>query len=180
MTKTRPWLLACAAFAALSQPTIATAQAGSCLDQDDVADAAIYAMPAIIQSVKGTCGPRLSSRGWLATKGDAYAQRFTAQQAAAWPGTMRTIGALASKSGAGEARQMRTLMATLPPGALRPMVDALIVQELAGEIPVNDCGDIERALELISPLPTQNAGALVGLMLAQVDKRKGELDICSK
>jgi hypothetical protein len=59
---------------------------------------------------------------------------------------------------------MSAIVANLPDDALRPFVDALVGQMIAKEIKGDSCGKIERMLELVSPLPTENVGGLIAFI----------------
>jgi len=49
----------------------------------------------------------------------------------------------------------------MPEKQLRPFVDGLVTQMIAGEIKPKTCGKIERGLELLSPLPVDNTAQLM-------------------
>jgi hypothetical protein len=52
------------------------------------------------------------------------------------------------------------MIAALPEESLRPFVDGLVGQMIAGEIKPDSCGKIERGLELLAPLPPENVAGL--------------------
>ncbi len=162
------------ALAALAQPQAAFAQ--QCVDQQDLADSVIYAMPLMAEAFEDKCGAQLKPDGFMATKGDAFVAPYRAQQAKKWPAAMRVLTVFAQSGGedneGGEG--MAELFQSLPADAVRPFVDALIVQKLSEEIKTADCGKIERGVSLIAPLPPQNTGALVAFVfdLTGVDKPK--------
>jgi hypothetical protein len=72
---------------------------------------------------------------------------------------------------AGQARQAAPgapgldLLATLPDNAVRPLVDALIVQETAPKIELDNCGRIERVAQAMAPIDPEVAGTLLGLLV---------------
>jgi hypothetical protein len=77
-------LTALFAVTALTALTLgAAAQAAPKLPEmsgDEAAALAIYAVPDLIAATKQTCAGRLSPNGFLATRGNALAQRYAAQQ----------------------------------------------------------------------------------------------------
>jgi hypothetical protein len=76
-----------------------------------------------------------------------------------------------SAGSAGGNEDMGAMLAALPEDALRPFVDALVGQMIAGEIKPDSCGKIERGLELLSPLPAENVGGLVAFIV-ELSNRK--------
>lgn len=145
------------------QPQIATAQA-ACITEDEVSAMAIYAVPGMVQSMQLRCGGELSRNGWLARGGDAFAARYAELRGRAWP--KAKAGLLKIVRGEGvdaQAAQTLALVANLPDQNVRPLVDALIVQEVSAKIPVSDCGRIERVMAAIAPIEPEVAGTLIGV-----------------
>jgi len=170
--------LAAAAAAALAvQPVAASAQQ-ACLTENEVSAIAIYSLPSLVQSVRLRCDGRLSSGGYLARSGDSLISRYAARQNATWPRAKTgLLKVLARKSGTGPARQNLSMIADLPDEAVRPLVDALIVQELSPNIDVKHCGRIERMIEIASPIDPEIAGSLLGAVAGIVDHE--ELPVCA-
>nr|WP_137678391.1 hypothetical protein [Parerythrobacter lutipelagi] len=157
---------AAVALAALAQPVAASAQA--CLPQEDVSDAVIYAMPLITQAAQTRCAQELADDGYLAASGAAFADRYVSLQDNAWPGAMRLLSQFAGD----DAGSSVELIQSLPETALRPFVDAIIMQKVSAEIKPKDCTKIERGMELLAPLPPQNTGDLVSFLFAMTDAKQ--------
>lgn len=155
-----------------AQAAQAQAEAKACVQQADLADAVVYAMPILTKAVRGKCGSALSSSGFMARQGDAFIAPYVERQPAAWPGAMRLLAQFAGD--AGEGADMMQMFNSLPPETVRPLFDAIIEQKVAEEIKVADCGKIERGVELLSPLPPENVSGLVTFLfdLAKVDNPK--------
>ena len=155
-------LAALGAAALAVQPQLAAAQA-SCIAEEEVSAIAIYAVPGIVRSMQLTCGAQLAADGFLAREGAAFAGRYAALQSRVWP---TAKGALIRYLGAGgnsQTTQSLSFLAALPDENVRPLVDALIVQEVSPHIAAGDCGRIERVLEVIAPVEPEVAGALIGV-----------------
>lgn len=154
------------------QVALAQADAAACIEQADLADAVVYAMPLLTQAVRGKCSASLSSSGFIARQGDAFVAPYVARQAAAWPGALRMLSQFggSDKDGA----EMMQMFSALPADTVRPLFDAIIEQKVAEEIKVADCAKIERGVELLSPLPPENVSGLVTFLLdlAKVDNPK--------
>lgn len=149
---------------ALSQHQVAAAQQqAQCVEQADLADAVIYAVPILTKAVRGKCGDALASDGFMNRSGDAFAAPYAERQAAAWPGALRLLSqfAGADKDGA----EVMAMFGTLPAETVRPLFDAIIEQKVAEGIKTADCGKIERGVELLAPLPPENVSGLVAFLL---------------
>ena len=161
------------ALSALATSQAAMAQSQACVAPDDLADAVVYAMPIAYDAASTACANRLSADGFMKTRGDAYIATFREGQASAWPGAFRFLKTfMAKKEGAGEGEMdMGAMLAAMPEDALRPFVDAFVGQMIAGEIKGDTCGKIERGLELLSPLPSENIGGLVAFLMQLTDSK---------
>jgi hypothetical protein len=166
------------ALAALAQAPAAQAQQ-ACVPPADLGDSIIYALPIAYDAARTSCGKQFARDGFMARGGDKFIAGFRARQNAAWPGAMRTMQTLvASQSGAAKSGDLdlAALAKSLPPETLRPLVDGMMGQMIAGEIKPDSCGKIERAMELLSPLPVDNVAGLMGFVLEIADIK--EPSIC--
>ncbi|MFM7404802.1 MAG: hypothetical protein ACKO1N_12120 [Erythrobacter sp.] len=132
----------------------------------------VYAMPVAFDATKTACANRLSSNGFIATGGEAYIAQFREGQDKAWPGAFRLLKAFMADQQNGQdaaGMDMDAMIASMPEEALRPFIDAFLGQMIAKEIKGDTCGKIERGLELISPLPSQNVGGLMAFAVELAD-----------
>jgi hypothetical protein len=157
-----------AAFAALVSAQTAQAQQQVCVNPADLADAVTYGLPIAFDAVRTTCANRLDRRGFVVTRGEAYIAQFRARQTAAWPGALRVLQVFMA-SGDESGVDVGALIAQMPDDAVRPFVDGLIGQLLSEEIKPQDCATIERGLELVSPMPADNLGPLIGFIVELSD-----------
>lgn len=168
------FLAMAAGLAALAQPQLAAAQ--SCISDEEVSAAAIYAVPPLIAGVRAKCRPVLADDGFLATNGDALSARYAALAPQNWPIARDALLKLAGTSSANE-RQIADTLRQLPDDAVRPMVDALIVEKLAEDIRPESCERIERGISLLEPLEPAETGAIAAFILLMV--RPEGLPLCS-
>lgn len=156
------------ALAALASAQTAQAQQQACVAQKDLSDAVIYAMPIAYDAARNACANRFTKTGFIATRGDTYIAKFRAAQDKAWPGAFRMLKVFMADDSKGEdgpsASDMAPMLESLPEEALRPFVDALVGQEIAKQIKGDSCAKIERGVELLSPLPTDNVGGLAAFI----------------
>lgn len=127
---------------------------------DEAAALAVYAVPDLIAATKKTCADRLSPNGFLATRGDALAQRYAAQQNVVWPQARAALFKFAAAKAGDKVKEF----ATLPDDAIRPLADALIQQEVAQKIHPGSCRNIERMAQAISPLEPAVAGRILSVL----------------
>lgn len=170
-------IAAIAAVAALVSAQAANAQAAAgCISEREVGHLAVYAVPSLIEGVRGKCARTLAPGGFLAVKGDSFAARYLALQAETWPAAKRAIIKFATTKTDGEAANTFAMLAGLPDDAVRPLVDALIAQKIGETVKTNDCSTIERGIQLLSPLGPRDGGALVGFVFGLV--KPGEVAVC--
>lgn len=156
------------ALAALASAQGAQAQQQACVAPADLSDAVVYAMPIAYDAARTACINRLSQNGFMARKGEAYITPFRAGQDKAWPGAFRFLKTFMQQDSADEASgdmDMQAILSAMPEASLRPFVDALVGQMIAEEIKGDSCGKIERGLELLSPLPSENVVGLIAFVV---------------
>ncbi|MEL6529359.1 MAG: hypothetical protein AAFQ27_05320 [Pseudomonadota bacterium] len=163
------------AAAALTSSQTAHAQS-ACVAPDDLNDAIVYAMPLAYDAARTSCAGEFADNGFMATGGADFVDGFRQKQDAAWPGAFRLLQVFMAKSEGGNSDdQMLGLISSLPESSLRPFVDAIVTQKIGEEIKPDTCGKIERAMELMSPLPVENVSGLITFIAEQSDLKNPEL-----
>ena len=149
------------------QAQTAQAQQQQCFSQDEVSAAFIYAMPGVIEGVTTRCSASLGTNGFLPRQGKAMAARYTAQQNAAWPKARSALLKIVGNSGKiGNANDTLGILSQIPGETMRPLVDAMIVQEAANRTETAQCGKIDKLAAALAPLDPNDAGNLLGTMFA--------------
>lgn len=171
------------ALTALASSQAALAQAQACVAPADLSDGFVYAMPIAFDAARTACANRLDRSGFMATRGEAYVADFRAGQDKAWPGAFRLLQTFMADKGGAEGEEksdvdIGAMLANMPEEALRPFVDAMVGQMIADGIKGDSCAKVERGLELISPLPRDNVGALVAFIVEIADLK--DPPICGK
>lgn len=158
------------ALAALASAQAAQAQQQACVAPADLGDATVYVMPIAFDAARNACANRLTRDGFMANGGEAFIAKFRAGQDSAWPGAFRLLKTfMADEKRSGGDADMTAMLSALPEDALRPFVDAMVGQMIAKEIKGDSCTRIERGLELVSPLPTENVGGLLAFVAELAD-----------
>lgn len=172
--------LATAAVAACL-PALAIAQsAKQCLTPKEAQGLITFALPDVITGVANKCSPSLPPKSYLSTNGADLAARYRAATAPNWPvakQAMRKFIELDSD-----------MMAALPDDALKGFFGAGVSTAIVKEIKLEQCGDIDRLMQVVAPLPPENMSALVGILLeistrpkaqALQNKSKMPFNICA-
>lgn len=167
MTVRRKMAAALGAAALTMQPQLAVAQEAVCISEAEVGAMVTYSMPSAIEAVRTRCAPELPGGGFLATGSQVLAANYEALQPTAWPQAKSGLLKIAGSKTQGEDDPL-AMIATLPDHAIQPFIDALIVQELAEQIPTEDCGKIERVMEAVAPIEPEIASTLVGVIFSLV------------
>ncbi|WP_086619887.1 hypothetical protein [Erythrobacter tepidarius] len=176
----KPFLAPALALLALASGTAAQAQQQACVDANDLGDAVLYAMPIAYDAVGTACSKQLTRDGFMARGGDAFIAKFRSHQDKAWPGAFRLLKTFMAKDAGGQGASgtdMTAMIASLPEESLRPFVDGLVGQMIAGEIKPESCSKIERGMELLSPLPVENVAGLMTFIAELADLKDPK--ICS-
>jgi len=168
-----------AAASLLLAPQVASAATAlPCLTSAEVASATAFALPGAINATADRCTASLGNSSYFARTGTQLAQRYSASAAKAWPATRAAILRVAAASN----DPMLQSAKNLPDGAMQEIIKGLITAAVTDKVPVTRCSQIDRVLELISPLPPENATELVALtigVLAQgPSPHIGKLAIC--
>ncbi|MHA6317441.1 hypothetical protein ACXYN8_07250 [Altererythrobacter sp. CAU 1778] len=161
MTRRTKIAAATAALVAMTAANTAAAQS-NCLTEREVAHSMIYAAPSAIEAAQNTCAPRLSKSGFLATGANSMKSRYADLTEEVWPNAKAAMLKLGSKRSEGQ--QIAGMMSQMPDEAVRPFVDAMLLQMIAKEIQPNHCANIERGLSLVNKLQPRDAGALIGFV----------------
>lgn len=165
--KRTPALLAAAALAALIPAQVQAQAAKSCLTEREVAQMAIYAVPAVVTGVRGKCSAKLSSNGFLATRGDSFVQKYAALQTETWPTAKSAIlKFVGGNSGQAKSNDPIAMFAALPDESVRPLVDAMIAQKIGEAVKPDQCGNVERGIQLASVMSPRDSGAMIAFVMA--------------
>lgn len=171
-----------AAILALSQPVVA--QGTTCVESADLSDAATYTMPLLVEALQTKCADVLPADGFVLGQGDAFAEGFMPLNDAAWPGARRFLMTFIEQDtgvnadGDDASRGFVELMASIPGEDMRPFVEAIVREMIAEDIKPATCGDVERILPLIAPLPPENFGPLLSTILGFVAENDDDLKLC--
>ena len=166
----RKLAILCSALLA-TVPGMAAAAQQQCLTPTEASSLAAYALPAAITGTSKRCSPSLSPSAFLPRGGAELASRYSARKAQNWP----VAKAAFFKIGGGK-DESSAILKTLPDPSLQQMLDAIIEGMVAQQIPTEKCGQIDRIVGLLAPLPAQNTADLIAVVLGLAGK-SGKVEI---
>lgn len=149
-----------------SMPGIASAAQAPCLTPAEASSLVAYALPAAITGTTKRCTPTLPASAFLRKGGSELASRYAARKMQNWP----MAKAAFFKIGGGGKDQSSELLRQLPDPSLQQMLDAIIEGMVAQEIPTTKCGEIDRVVGLLAPLPAQNTADLIAVVMGLAGK----------
>lgn len=171
---------AMAAAMVVAIPAAATAQTASqCLTPKEAHGLITFALPDIITSVSTKCAPSLGEDGYLSRSGADLAARYRAAAAPNWPMAKQAIRKFIGTD--------TELLQNLPDDALKGFFGAGVTTAIVKDIKPEQCGDIDRVMKVLAPLPPENMSQLVGIILemsarppaqAAARKAKAPFSIC--
>lgn len=159
-------------------PGIASAAQQQCLTAAEASSLAAYALPAAITGTTKRCASNLGASAFLPSGGAELANRYAARKTQNWAGAKAAF----FKIGGGAKDESSSILKTLPDPSLQQMLDAVIEGMVAQQIPIEQCGKIDRVIGLIAPLPAQNTADLIAVVLGLAGKsgqaKAGNFAIC--
>lgn len=157
---------ACALWLGLGATTAASAAdaAKPCLRGPEVESLAAVALPDLIRGAGVACATTLPVDALVRQPSSLLVGRYQAAADAAWPAARAALGKVAPPE----------VSSLLHSDLLRPMLTGLITAALIGKVKPSDCWSIDRAANLLAPLPPQNTASLVGMVLQLVAEEKAK------
>lgn len=159
------------------QPSVVAAMQPACMTPKQASALAAHALPSVITGTTKRCSATLTDSAFLKANGEDLAKRYATRKNDNWPDAKAAF--LVMSSGKGDANKVFT---QLPDDSLREMLDVILEGMVVQEIPVEDCGKIDKFVRLIAPLPPENTAELIvlamGLAPKAVPPKPGMMAIC--
>lgn len=133
-----------------------------CLTQAQVEAMTLFALPPLLEGAAKACAPALPAGSYLANGGRALAQTLAAESSTHWASASPAVTMLGGKD----------FPAGLSETTARGLLHDLVLNGLSTVKGREQCGRIDRAADLLSPLPPRNLAGLVvlGFEIATVEK----------
>ncbi len=124
-----------------------------CLTQSQVEAMTLFALPALLEGAAKACAPALPANSYLMNGGRTLAQSLAAESSTHWAGASSAVAMVGGKD----------FPAGLSETTARGLIHDLVLNGLSSATGREQCGRIDRAADLLSPLPPRNLAALVVL-----------------
>ena len=175
--------LTLAAAALVSLPGMTQAAEPPCLTAGEFSALATYALPGVISDATRRCAASLPATAFLPGNGEALARRYGEAAPRAWPAAKLAF----LKLSAGAGPDAVAMLSGMPDDSLQQLVGTLATQFAGQKLPTERCDTIDAATRILAPLPPENIGQLLALVVSRVGKaapaagsgRLGKLAICS-
>ena len=132
-----------------------------CLTQAQIEDLALFALPPLLEAAATKCAPLLPADAYLPNGGRERARTIAAGSAERW-----------TRAGAALAVVAKDKFPTgLSDSTARGLVHDMALNEFLKTITKEQCGRIDRAADLLSPLPPEN---LAGLAFMAAEMASGD------
>ena len=144
--------------------TQAAASERPCVTREEAGNLALALLPHLIRTVGERCRPHLGADAFLATSGEALAERLRQDAGPRREMALRAIakigGVDAPADGGGD--------------AVFDFMAQMVVGGMVGSVRPETCGDVDTLIAALEPLPAQNIADLTGaiLSLARVGERE--------
>lgn len=158
-------------------PGIASAAEPICLTKREATSLIAYALPQAINGTAKRCAATLPADSFLRAHGAELAARYGTQKDRYWPQAKPAL----LKALGGNSDTAR-LTANLPDENLRQMADVFVEGLVSQRIALKSCDKLDVAIDLLSPLPPENAAGLIALSIevaSTANPRIGKVSLCS-
>jgi hypothetical protein len=148
----------------------AAAAAPECLTRGEIRGMVAYMMPTVLSAAAAKCAPGLPSTAFFATRAPQLITELEPGRAAAFPMAKQAFKKFGGKGDS----SANAIFDALPEEAFGPIIEAVVSEKLTGEIKPESCGDIDRVMTAMAPLPGSNMIDLIteAVVLAARDDRK--------
>lgn len=140
------------------------------LSEREVVQIARFALPNAFQAVQQRCRQNLAADAYIYAEGGALHSRLVAASRGSWPEARDIALDMLTR----ENPEMAGIFNQMPSKTLRPFAEELIASALASEVEPRNCGQINRVLELLDPLPAENLTDLIGLIAVEAQKQEAQ------
>lgn len=143
-----------------------------CINRNEMRGLVSYVLPSLLGSTIDKCKGQLDSKSYLIERAPKLLDNLRANQSAAWPDAKKGI----AKIGGGS--KDTAMLDVLPEAVTRPLVEAMIADKFSDEIKPESCGDINRIMGTLEPLPAANMVDLLTETISIVARKDTRMPAC--
>lgn len=163
-------------LAMFSVPALAHAQTNSaCVSRAEANALFVTTLPDLIDGVRNKCAPSLPSSAFLPSQGRALVERYRASSPGDWSSARKAF----LKMGGGDDEAGTKFVTALPDETLKTVLGTAFAVVVANDIKPGDCGQIDRFVAALSPLPPANIAEIItGLIVLAGNKPNNKFRVC--
>lgn len=133
-----------------------------CLTEAQVEAMTLFALPPLLEGAAKACAPALPANSYLMNGGKALGQTLAAESSTHWAAAGPAVTMMGGKE----------FPAGLSETTARGLIHDLVLNGLSTAKGREQCGRIDRAADLLSPLPPRNLAGLVVLAVGIASDEK--------
>jgi hypothetical protein len=162
------------ALVASAQLQAAQTQAQTCLTRPELRGMVAYFLPTVLESAIDTCSQRLKPESYMMARAPQLLTTLESGRSQAWPMAKAAFVKIGDDGKKGTAE----LFAALPEEAVRPLIEAVITEKIGSSIKPDSCGDIDRVMAPLEPLPAANLIDVLTEAMAIAGRNDKQLRVC--
>lgn len=160
------------ALASAAQVQAAQTADKMCISRSEMRGLVSYVLPSLLDSTIDKCRSQLDGKSYLIDRAPRLLDTLRSGQSAAWPDAKKGIAKIGGKT------TDTAMLDVLPEAVTRPLVEAMIAEKFSSEIKPESCGDINRIMGTLEPLPASNMVDLLTETIAIVARKDNKMPAC--
>ncbi|MEA3036546.1 MAG: hypothetical protein QOH04_2318 [Sphingomonadales bacterium] len=153
----------CAALALAGASASAAATPPVCVTRAQVNDLTLFALPSVLDALADKCRASLPASAYLLNAGHELSRRLSADAGAHWEGAVAVFKTFGDKK----------MPEGLSPETMRGIMRDILVGDMLKKTTSVQCAEANEGAELLAPLPPENLGRLMGLIVELAGGKKG-------
>lgn len=158
----KPHFASCALIVASLAMSATPARAGACLNRAEMEGLITFSLPVVVDRLSTQCRPTLPATAPLIQSGRLIAAKYQVEADVAWPDARKAFDKMSGVP----------LSGLLGQEAMRALVRSAISDDIARDVKPEDCGIIDRVVDVLQPLPTRNMAVLLSSLVELGDRKK--------
>ncbi len=156
------------------QAAQAQVQAKPCMTRPELRGMVAYFLPTVLSSTIEKCAQRLAPDSYMLARAPQLLNTLEASRSQSWPMAKAAFMKIGGDGNKGTA----DIFAALPEDAVRPLIEAVIDQKIGSTIKPENCGDIDRVMAPLEPLPAANLIDVLTEAMAIAGRTDKQLQVC--
>lgn len=165
-----------ATLALLSAGQAQAAATDQCLTRPELRGMIAYVLPSVVGTATTRCSTGLASDSFFAARAPQLLLELEPARAAAFPLARQAF----KKFGSSKDKGTMAIFDALPEEVFRPIVEAVVTEKIGDSIKPESCGDIDRIMKTIAPLPSANVTDLLTEVMIVAARNDRKMHTCEE